>query len=724
MSKTVSVILVILLSLTIGTFAQETPSGKASRPRVGLALSGGGALGLAHIGVLKYFEDHQIPVDAVAGTSMGGLIGGFYATGLNSQEIQAIAREVDFNEMLSPTSIYADRPIAEKQDWNRNDAGFTLRFKHDLSLPTGLNQGQSLAMLLSHETAAYGDLDNFDELPTPFRCVATDLTSAKAFTLDHGSLPLALRATMALPGIFTPVKWGDHVLVDGGAVDNIPVNVARSMNADRVIAVRLQTAPATSQSLGTLSAVLKQLVNVVVLENEQRSLQQADTVIAVPLQQYTSSDYLRADDIIAAGYNAAAAMATTLKPYELGEQEWQDFLRARQSRTRTIPSSGKIVAVVSQQPLVQKDARIELQRKLPGTVDEKNLETALTGVIAATSLPSASYGWHQGVDGSGYKVTFESRPEGGEVLIRPILSMQASGGEPTRAALKMSFVRTFPESYKARILGEASIGYDPGFRVEYYKPFGGRPYFVAPGFLFQRSNDDSYTGATTNHFVRDRVAGTMYAGLGTWRFVQWRIGATGGYDRYSQTVVKDGVTASNTAFANLETKLVFDTQDSGVLPSRGTFFNGSLGYSVRNYSYPYADAIFSHFVPLKDGFGFFALGRGATSFGRKLPYFDQFTSGGLSDLSAYRLQEFHANTLATGGGGIYFALTKWRESKVTPVMAAWHEAGRFDLGSQGWQTHQSGSVGVFLKTPLGPTGLILSFNEDGKARVRFVFGRF
>src|SRR6201999_2838792 len=99
---------------------------------------------------------------------------------------------------------------------------------------------------------------------------------------------------------------------------------------------------------------------------------------------------------------------------------------------------------------------------------------------------------------------------------------------------------------------------------EYYKPFGGKSYFIAPGFLFQRTNSDSYSGATTNHFLRDRVAGTMYAGLGTWRFVQWRVGTTAGYDHYSQTVVRDGVTASSTAFANLETRLVFDTQNSGV----------------------------------------------------------------------------------------------------------------------------------------------------------------
>lgn len=722
--KTLSLFFLVNLVSLFSIYAVAQEPVASQRPRLGLALSGGGALGLAHIGVLKYFEEHRIPVDAVAGTSMGGLVGGFYATGMNSHELEKVVREANFDDILSPGANYEERSIAEKQDWNHSDAGFTLRFKHNLSLPTGLNQGQPLALLLSHYTAAYAGLRSFDDLPTPFRCVATDLTSAGAFTLDSGPLPLALRATMAIPGIFTPVKWGDRILVDGGAVDNIPVDVAKQMNIDQVIAVSLQTAPASKAALSSLSGVLRQVVNVVVLENERRSLKQADLVIAVPLQKYTTDDYLRAGDIIAAGYKAAEAMEEKLKPFEVPEAEWHAYQQARESRVKTIPERGAIVAVESPQPHIERDARHELQRKLPGEVNRKELEGTLTGITAAASLPSAYYGWLKADDVSGYKVDLEERPEGGEVLIRPSLSMQASGGEPTRTSLKMSWARTFRDAYKSRLLGEATIGYDPGIRAEYYKPFDGRPYFIAPGLLFQRSHNDSYTGPTINQFIRDRVAGTFYAGLGTWRFIQWRIGTTAGYDHYSKTVVQDGVTGSSTAFANLETGLLIDTQDSGVLPSIGTRLSASLGYSARNHSYPYVEGNFSQFLPLKRGLGLFALARGASSFGRNLSYYDRFTAGGLTDLSAFRLQEFHANTMAIGGGGAYFAIPKWGTSSVTPVVAAWHEVGRFDLGSQGWQTHQSGSVGVFLKTPLGPTGLILSVSEDGKARARFVFGRF
>jgi NTE family protein len=692
-----------------------------AHPRIGLALSGGGALGLAHVGVLKYFEEHHIPIQAISGTSMGGLVGGFYATGLDSQQLDHVVRSVDFTQIFRTSPDYDDRGIAEKQEWHRS-AGVTLRFKRNLSLPTGLNPGQPLALLLSRYTAAYTELKSFDELPTPFRCVATDLTSGTAFTLDSGSLPQALRATMAFPGIFTPVPWGDRVLVDGAAMDNIPVDVARTMNTDEVIAVSLETATVEAKSLNSLTSVLRQVVNVVILENERRSLKLADMVIAVPLQKYTATDYESAVEIMAQGYKAAQSMAEKLKPYEASDTEWQEYLKARQRRTQIAPDKGRIVSVKSEQPGIQQDGTHELHRKLPGVADQQKLEDTLTGITAAASLPSAYYGWTTKKDDVGYQVLLERRSEGGEILIRPALSMQASGGEATRTALKMSWVRSLRNSYKSRLVGEATIGFDPGFRFEYYKPFDGEPYFIAPGMLYQRTHDYSYSGPTVNDFIRDRIAGTFYAGMGTWRFIQWRVGTTAGYDSYNPPTIISGVAANSTPFADLETTLLVDTQDSGTLPSRGTRIDGRFGYSVREQSYPYFDTTFSHYFKIKKEFSLITLGHGATSFGRNLAYYDQFTGGGLSDLSAFRYQEFHANTLATGGGGFYFGLPRFHGFK--SVFAVWDELGRFDLGAQGWQTHNSANTGLFLPTPLGPAGVIVSFTEHGKTRFRFVFGRF
>ena len=210
-------LLICLIAACVGLSSsaatQDQSSNPRQRPRVGLALSGGGALGLAHIGVIQYFEEHHIPIDVVAGTSMGGLVGGFYASGMDSKELNAMIEQVDWDTLLSPNPRFVDQPVVEKQQWNKTFGNLTFRFGRRFSFPAGLNPGEALSLMLSRNTVAYGELQSFSELPTPFRCVATDLVSGEPVVLSSGSLAKAMRATMALPAVFTPVKWDDKVLI-------------------------------------------------------------------------------------------------------------------------------------------------------------------------------------------------------------------------------------------------------------------------------------------------------------------------------------------------------------------------------------------------------------------------------------------------------------------------------------------------------------------------------
>jgi len=194
---------------TLGLLLHSGIEAQADRPTVGVALSGGSALGLAHIGVLRYFEEHHIPVDRIGGTSMGGLIGGLYATGMDSSQIRTTVEDADWNALLSPSPPFADQPVSDKQRWNRTFGDFTLRFGKGFSLPSGLNPGETLSLLLSRSTMAYSDVTDFDQLPIPFRCVATDLVSGESVVFSKGSLQTAMRATMSLPGVFTPSSWTD-----------------------------------------------------------------------------------------------------------------------------------------------------------------------------------------------------------------------------------------------------------------------------------------------------------------------------------------------------------------------------------------------------------------------------------------------------------------------------------------------------------------------------------
>jgi NTE family protein len=715
----------LIATLMASEFAagQQPDSQKSRRPVIGVALSGGGALGLAHIGVIQYFEEHHIPIDRIAGTSMGGLVGGFYAAGKDSKELKEIVEQADWDTLLSPNPQFREIPVAEKQEWNRSSGTFALRFGKRFSLPSGLNPGEALALLLSRNTAGYPELSSFDDLPTPFRCVATDLVSGDAFVPSSGSLQKAMRATMSLPAVFTPVKWGDRLLVDGGLVQDIPVEVVREMGAEIKIAVSLESPKTKAEQFNSLFSILRQSISVAIMQNERRSISQADLVIPVNTQKYSGTDYTKAADLIRAGYEAANAKAQELARFEVSPEEWAAYKRSRQERTRNAPGEGRVVEVSAPKPSFQQNAEAEFERKLgDGTVSESQLEDVLSGIVISTSVPGASYGWKHSQEGEeGYRVEFIDRPSQNN-FVRPSFHFSLSSGEPSQSRLDLALSTVPANTYKSRVLGSVSIGYDPGFRTEFYHPFNGTGFFIAPGALVQRFNVSEYVGPTRTKFVRDRFAATFYGGIGTWRFAQLRLGVETGYDSYSQPITVNGVTAVSHGFANPEAVWIYNTQDAGGLPTSGTRIDGSLGYSFRNTPFPYLRSNFSTFHPLSNRFSVFGLGSADTSFGKNLNFYDQYTVGGQMLLSAYRYQEFHANTAVVGGGGMIIHAPSVRSFSLYPGLAIWYEAGRLDLGAPGWQTHQSTSSGIFFPTPLGAAILGVSFNESGKARFRLSLG--
>ena len=210
----------LLFFVSIALQAQD------SRQKIGLVLEGGGALGLAHIGVLQWLYQHHVPVDLVAGTSMGGLVGGFYATGRSPDEIQQLIQNVNWDQALSGELPFRDLSYRRKQDAVEFPTQIEFGLRHGLQLPAGFNAGQEVSFILDQVTLAYSEIKSFNDLPTPFACVATELNSGREHVFHDGSLSLALRASMSLPGIFTPVHSGNNVYADGGLLNNLPVDVA------------------------------------------------------------------------------------------------------------------------------------------------------------------------------------------------------------------------------------------------------------------------------------------------------------------------------------------------------------------------------------------------------------------------------------------------------------------------------------------------------------------
>ena len=535
-----------------------------------------------------------------------------------------------------------------------------------------------------------------------------------------------MRATMSLPGIFTPVKLENMVLVDGGVLENIPVDAVRNMGADLVIAVALETNRPSPDQIKSLPDVMRQTIALAIVKNEQRSEAKADLVISVDTRRFSGNDYPRWKEIVEAGYQAAKAHQSQLASFEVSPKDWDMYISERQSRMRRSEKRGKVLAISSPDLSFQKNAESEMRRTIGDkTVSEQRLEEVLSGMVAATAVPGAAYDWQQDEsEEGGYRVKFAERPTD-QVLARISAQYSISPGEPSRFGTRLTTVVVPKDAYKTRILGTANIGYDPSIQGEFYKPFGGTQYFVAPQFFGGRTHFNSYAGATRQSDTRDRVSGAMYAGIGTWRFAQLRLGEEAGYDSYSRSVTVDGVRSRSGGFLQPQLRWILNDQDSGGLPSRGTRFEGSAGYLFRRTgSYPVFQSEYSTFKPLDRHVTLFASHHAGTSFGHKMDYYDQFIAGDQGNMPAFRYQEFHANTLVTAGSGMI--LHPWRIPHVSshPGLAVWYEAGRFDLGSQGWKTHQSTSIATFFPTQVGATGLELSFDENGRARFRLMLGSF
>lgn len=700
--------------------AQQTP---AKREVVGIALSGGGALGIAHVGVLRYLEEQRIPIDVIAGTSMGGLLGGLYATGHSVDDMERIVRTADWDDLLRSTPRFEDVSVSEKQEWNRITGVYSIPLRTGLALPEGINTGQALVRLLSGETAAYWDVDDFDNLPIPFRCVATDLMSGEAVVLGEGRLPEALRATMAIPGIFTPVEWNSRLLVDGGLVNNLPADVAKDMGADTIIAVTLRLPDPNTQDLQSLPSVVRQTMNIAVVQNERRNLSIVDIEIAVRIPGRGGlMDFRAAETLIKAGYEAAAGHSAALGKLALSQEQWAEHIRNRKSKERSLPTSGPLISISAPNAAIQQNATVELGRKTGSMTSRAQLDAALSGLTAATGLPNAFYGWHSESDRGGYQVKLETRRIN-EIVLRPSFFYQLSGNEPSRANVRVSGSAVRKDAYKSRFLAAVSLGSNPSVFFEYYHPFGGSPYFIAPGLALERAHFSQYSGDNRIDETRTRFAASLYFGIGTWRQLQLRVGTRAGLDRYSTPVTVNGVEATNTSFANPEITGIINSQDSGQLPTRGTRLNASAGWSFRKESFPYLEMNFDHFQPIRK-FSVFATGRADTSMGRKLTFYDQFTAGGLTELDAYRYQEIRGNTLLMAGGGFLYRGANPNGTSFRPIFGSWYQAASVDWRTADSSTRQSASVGVFTPTPLGIVGMVVGFDLNGGTRFRLSIGSF
>jgi NTE family protein len=341
------VLLLLLSCLTPLAQAAGIDKGShASRPKIGLALSGGGARGAAHVGVLRVLEELQIPVDYIAGTSMGAIVGGLYASGMDPDEIERAIKEMDWDAVLQDSQPRPERSFRRKLD----DRLYLSKLKAGvkdgkIGIPTAVIQGQQFNLVLNRLTVAVAEIDDFDDLPIPVRAVATEIATGEEVVLGSGNLATAIRASISVPGVFAGVLIDDRLLVDGGISNNLPVSVVREMGADIVIAVDISTPLMSQEEIDSALKVAEQLTGLLTRSNTERqlgSLTTRDILIVPPLgKQVTSADFNKAPLAVEIGEQEARKQQHRLRRLSLAQPGYQRSMAAHHSAASTpAPAAG------------------------------------------------------------------------------------------------------------------------------------------------------------------------------------------------------------------------------------------------------------------------------------------------------------------------------------------------------------------------------------------------
>ncbi|MGC2197293.1 MAG: patatin-like phospholipase family protein, partial [Terriglobales bacterium] len=614
---------------------------------IGLVLEGGGALGLAHVGVLRWLEENHIPVDYLAGTSMGGLVGGLYATGMSAPEIDTFLKGINWNRSLRNELPYSARSFRRKEDKRNypNDLEFGL--KGGIVFPSGFNSGHQVGLILDRIALPYSNLKTFNDLPTPFRCVATDLVTGKATVFHEGSLSDALRATMSLPAVFSPVRHDGQVYVDGGIIDNLPVDVARAMGADIVIAVHLEVPPLAPDESLSVFAVLQRSVGVVISVNELESIKKADILIRAHTEAYSMIDYQAAKDIIEVGYSGAQERAPLLRRLALNDQDWADYEDRRQTRRRPVPVP-QFVEVIGTHKVIAQGIEKTLADNVGKPVDYDRINNDLTGVTGLGRFSRA-----------GYQLTTRNGEEG--LLIRadekdyapptvnPLFLIDGSDYTDVRLSVGARVTLNDIGGFGSEVRTDVIAGSAYGVGSEYYHPLNWfSHFFMAPrAFASSKPFDLYFDNNRIAVFRQHEAGGGFDFGVAANRFSELRFGYQ--IDHFSLTR-NIGIPAllSNVSGRQGFTRLryIIDHTDDPTLPRQGYLLQSNFEFYDSNPSatehFPVGEIRSGVFHKLGKN-SVFMLASGGSTFGHRNTGLPMFGLGGPQRLGAYGTNELLAN---------------------------------------------------------------------------------
>ncbi|MDE3188840.1 MAG: patatin-like phospholipase family protein [Acidobacteriota bacterium] len=706
----------------------------SNRPSVGLALEGGGALGLVHIGVLQWLEEHHVPVDRMSGTSMGALIGALYATGRTPAELRDLALSSSISSVFTLQTPYADASYRRREDRREIPQILSIGLRNRYGLRNALLTDRGVNEFLSREFFRYnGQNLDYDQLPIPFRCVATDLNTLHAVSFANGPLTQAIRASISIPGVFPPVQGRDgHYLVDGGILDNLPTGVLRhELHAEAVIAVRLTDGPLLGVDTGSIVAVLNRAFSAGIARNVEQSEALADVVIQAKVGGFSATDYSKAAQLIEAGYKAAEQNRAALMRYSLDDPGWQAYLSARNARQQPPPGMLRQVNVAGGEP----GAIREVQRDMkPAEGKPASSQAILSGLkgVQADGVYAATYEMlaqpAEAAGDAGILVHLRKDPNGPPyLLVGPELA--ASTSNISQGEVDLRLIDQNLGGYGSELRAGARIGYLTDLSAEYYRLLSPSGYFVQPQTRILR--EPVYIWANQKR-IAERFQQNLEAGLEAGRTVnnhvqiaaQWRAMDT----RWSLRTGSDGGSyLSGTAQTGL-LRITMDESSAGSISPSGFRISAAAGafyHAMGSDNAPLVRFSFSGTRPWRQN-NILGVGGEINSYLRARvaePF--RFTLGGPMRLSASSFDEYR-------GTDTYLARTGYMH-RIAPMPTGMgqglyailgYEAGEIWSPDAKAILRQDGTTGLVAATPLGVVTFGVSVGDAGRRKVFFSIGRW
>jgi NTE family protein len=703
-----------------------------------LALEGGGALGLAHVGIIEWFEEHHIPIDYIAGTSMGGLVGGFYASGMTGPEMRRRVERLDWNQLVIGQLDDKSLAFRRKEDDRTLGNTIVMGLRHGLALPTGLNSGEALDLLLSDVALPYEEMKSFNDLPTPFQCVATDLVSAKQMVFTGGMLGQALRATMSIPGFFDPVLKSvggkdTQEYVDGGLLNNLPVDLVRAMGADIVIAVNLTTDPYDPNKPHSAFDVLSRSLSAVMAANERHNIAMADLLVPVDLSGLTATEFSKAREIMNRGFQGAEKRKTVLAKFALSDPEWLSFLHQRESRRKTLVPPPQFIAIEGLEDAASEanDLRSYFADQVGKPLDPPWVEAQIQKIMGMGMFEHIAYAAVERDGMSGLAILVErsnSRPP----TVQPIIDLDGSDYLNTRLSLGARLIVSGVGGFRSELRTDLLFGFTYGIGSEYFHQFAALSnWFVAPHVSAENQPLDFYRRSQIVAFDREHKAGGgIDLGYSIANTGEVRLGYEADYLSTSFRVGDRSVfPIARGRYGAARLTYLYDRVDDEIIPHAGLLAQSTLRWVDANPGsaghLPVLDAQSTFFQPVGARNTGFVSAEGGTMFGARNAGIPFFFLGGPQRLSAYGTNELFGNQYFLGRLGFLKQVKTsipFADGRI--YLFVDYEAGKM-YGTNGVTTlPMDGNAGVLVRTLLGPLFLGGSLGDAGHRKWYFQLGRF